>query len=65
MDAAPEGEAVPKTSACQASEEMLAIKAKPSPSRSGGDSPKEEAVRKSSGEKPAAQEDPCDEFVCM
>ena len=38
---------------------------KGSASRSGGDSPQEEAVPKRSGEKPAAHEDPCDEFVCM
>ena len=64
-DAAPEDEAVPKASACEEAEEMPAITATPSPSRSGGDSPEEEAATKSSGEKPAAQEDPCDEFVCM
>ena len=61
-DAASEGGAV---AASEASEERSASKAMPAPSMNGGDSPEEEAATKSSGEKLAAQEDPCDEFVCM
>ena len=64
-DAASEGGAAPKIPASEASEERPASKAMPSPSMSGGDPPEEEAVNDSSGEKPAAQEEPCDEFVCM
>ena len=57
VDAASAGGAVPETSACTACAlgvgTPLHIKLPPSPSRSGGDSPQEEAVPKRSGEKPA------------
>ena len=56
VDAASAGGAVPETSACTACALgvcTLHIKLPPSPSRSGGDSPQEEAVPKRSGEKPA------------
>ena len=68
VDAASAGGSVPETCACTACALgvcTVQLKLPPSPSRSGGDSPQEEAVPKRSGEKPAAQEDPCDEFVCM
>ena len=61
-DGASEGGAV---AASEASEERSASKAMPAPSMNGGDSPEEEDATRSSGEKPAAQEDPSDEFVCM
>ena len=64
-DAASEGEAAPKIPASEAPEERPASKAMPSPSMSGCDPPEEGALTNSSGEKPAAQEEPCDEFVCM
>ena len=61
-DAASKGGAV---AASEVSEEKSASTAMPAPPTNGGDSPEEEDATRSSGEKPAAQEDPCDEFVCM
>ena len=56
VDAASAGGSVPETCACTACALgvcTVQLKLPPSPSRSGGDSPQEEAVPKRSGEKPA------------